>query len=149
MMALHKTVLITGTSSGLGKAAAKHFAAKGWNVVATMHTPSAETELVGMDGVLVTRLDVQDPESIDRAIATGTQRFGRINVLVNNAGFGLFGLFEATPWEAGVHGAHEVAIPAEAVNAVGRAGGLAPGLYDKTGGGARPFRARFTGWSNA
>ncbi|HJZ54203.1 MAG TPA: SDR family NAD(P)-dependent oxidoreductase [Gemmataceae bacterium] len=99
MTALQKTVLITGTSSGLGKVAAKHFTVNGWKVVATMRTPSAETELVGRDGVLLTRLDVQDPESIDRAIAAGIQRFGRIDVLVNNAGFGLFGLFEATPRE--------------------------------------------------
>lgn len=96
---MRKTVLITGTSSGLGKTAAKHFAARGWNVVATMRTPSAEAELVGADGVLVTRLDVQDPDSIERAVAAGIARFGRIDALVNNAGFGLFGLFEATPRE--------------------------------------------------
>ena len=94
---MRKTVLITGTSSGLGKTAAKHFAASGWNVVATMRTPSAETELAAAADVLVTRLDVQDPESIERAIAAGVARFGRIDALVNNAGFGLFGLFEATP----------------------------------------------------
>ena len=96
---MQKTAIITGTSSGLGKAMAKHFATNGWNVVATMRTPSAETELVTTKNLLVTRLDVQDQQSIERAIASGIERFGRIDALVNNAGFGLYGLFEATPRE--------------------------------------------------
>lgn len=96
---MRKTALITGTSSGLGKTTARLFAASGWNVVATMRTPSAETELVTGEHLLVTRLDVQDRDSIERAVASGVARFGRIDVLVNNAGFGLYGLFEATPDE--------------------------------------------------
>jgi NAD(P)-dependent dehydrogenase (short-subunit alcohol dehydrogenase family) len=96
---MRQTVIITGTSSGLGKTAAKHFAANGWNVVATMRTPSAETELVTGENLLVTRLDVRDPDSIERAISSAVARFGRIDVLVNNAGFGLYGPFEATPKE--------------------------------------------------
>lgn len=92
-----KTVLITGCSSGLGKQAAKRFAAEGWNVIATMRQPSADPELAGLGRVLVIRLDVQDRGSIAAAIAKGIARFGRIDVLVNNAGFGLLGLFEATP----------------------------------------------------
>lgn len=96
---MRKTVLITGTSSGFGKAAAKQFSAAGWNVVATSRTPDRETELGGLPGVLVTRLDVQDRSSIDAAVAAGLERFGSIDVLVNNAGFGLFGIFESTPRE--------------------------------------------------
>ncbi|EYF07529.1 SDR family oxidoreductase [Chondromyces apiculatus] len=92
---MKNTVLITGTSSGFGKAAVKHFAREGWNVVATMRAPAAETDLVGMKDVLVTRLDVQDRGSIDEAIAAGIARFGKIDVLVNNAGFSLFGVFES------------------------------------------------------
>ena len=92
-----KTVLITGTSSGFGKSAAKLFAKKGWNVVATMRRPEAEKELVGLEDILVTRLDVQVRSSIAKAIEAGIVRFGRIDALINNAGFGLFGLFEATP----------------------------------------------------
>jgi NAD(P)-dependent dehydrogenase (short-subunit alcohol dehydrogenase family) len=92
---MKKTVLITGTSSGLGKTAAKHFAGRGWNVVATMRAPEQEKNLAGLSDVLVTRLDVQDRESIQRAIEAGIARFGKIDALINNAGFGLFGVFEA------------------------------------------------------
>ncbi len=94
-----KTVLITGTSSGFGKTAARLFANNGWNVVATMRRPATEKELVGRDDVLVTRLDVQDRPSIAEAIEVGITHFGRIDALINNAGFGLYGLFEATPIE--------------------------------------------------
>jgi NAD(P)-dependent dehydrogenase (short-subunit alcohol dehydrogenase family) len=96
---MKKTVLITGTSSGFGKATAKLFAKNGWNVVATMRRPEKEKELVGLDDVLVTQLDVQDRASIAQAIEAGIARFGRIDGLINNAGFGLFGVFEATSQE--------------------------------------------------
>jgi NADP-dependent 3-hydroxy acid dehydrogenase YdfG len=56
-----QTILITGASSGIGKATAQHFQANGWNVIATMRTPEKETELNTLDRVLVTRLDVTDP----------------------------------------------------------------------------------------
>lgn len=91
-----KTVLITGTSSGLGRATAKLFHANGWNVVATMRSPEQEAELGQLDRLLVTRLDVQDPGSIDAAVAAGIARFGRIDVLINNAGYGAYGPLEAT-----------------------------------------------------
>lgn len=90
------TVLITGTSSGLGRATAKLFQSRGWNVVATMRTPGKETELNQLERVLVTRLDVQDRASIDAAVAAGIARFGRIDALVNNAGYGAYGPLEAT-----------------------------------------------------
>jgi len=53
-----KTLLITGTSSGIGKETAKLFQAKGWNVVATMRAPAEEKELISLDNVLVTKIDV-------------------------------------------------------------------------------------------
>ena len=96
---MRKTILITGTSSGIGKATAKEFADKGWNVIATMRNPAKEKELAQMDHVLVTRLDVAHPSTIQDAIAAGLQKFGAIDVLINNAGQGLFGVFEATPQE--------------------------------------------------
>jgi NAD(P)-dependent dehydrogenase (short-subunit alcohol dehydrogenase family) len=95
-----KTILITGTSSGLGRATAKLFHAKGWNVVATMRAPQAERELTQMDRMAVVRLDVQDPASIRAAIASGLGTFGRIDALVNNAGYGAYGPLEVTSSES-------------------------------------------------
>jgi NAD(P)-dependent dehydrogenase (short-subunit alcohol dehydrogenase family) len=94
-----RTVLITGASSGFGKSTAQLFASRGWNVVATMRRPAAGAELARLDKVLVTRLDVQDRDSIKQAIAAGIERFGKIDVLMNNAGFSLYGVFESIPRE--------------------------------------------------
>jgi len=92
-----QTVLITGTSSGIGRATALAFHARGWNVAATMRNPHAEQELTALDNVLVTRLDVTDQTSIDEAVASTAARFGGIDVLVNNAGYGAYGPLEAFP----------------------------------------------------
>jgi NAD(P)-dependent dehydrogenase (short-subunit alcohol dehydrogenase family) len=96
---MNRTVLITGTSSGLGRATALHFHAQGWNVVATMRNPDAETELTRLERVKVLRLDVQDEASIRAAVQAGLAAFGAIDVLVNNAGYGAYGPLEATPPE--------------------------------------------------
>jgi short-subunit dehydrogenase len=89
------TVIITGTSSGYGKAIAKEFAKQGWNVIATMRSPEKETELTTLKNVLVTKLDVQDIESVKNALQEGISKFGKIDVLINNAAHGLVGVFEA------------------------------------------------------
>jgi NAD(P)-dependent dehydrogenase (short-subunit alcohol dehydrogenase family) len=94
---MRKTVLITGASSGFGKTTARLFANNGWNVIATMRQPEAGQDLTKLDNVLVNRLDVEDLPGITQSINAGIARFGRIDVLINNAGFGLFGLFETTP----------------------------------------------------
>ncbi|MDY0872101.1 SDR family oxidoreductase [Dongia rigui] len=94
-----KTVLITGCSSGFGAATARHFAGQGWNVIATMRNPADDPGLADLANTLVTRLDVEDPRSTEAALADGIARFGRIDVLVNNAGFGAFGIFEETTRE--------------------------------------------------
>ena len=91
------TILITGASSGFGLESAKLFAAKGHNVVATMRNTAAVPELDGLPNVLVTRLDVQDAESIQEALKTAINRFGHIDAVVNNAGFSLWGVFESLP----------------------------------------------------
>jgi NAD(P)-dependent dehydrogenase (short-subunit alcohol dehydrogenase family) len=87
-----KTVLITGCSSGYGLETARHFHEHGWNVVATMRTPREEV-LPRSDRMRVLALDVTKPESIAAALEAS----GPIDALVNNAGIGLFGAFEATP----------------------------------------------------
>jgi NAD(P)-dependent dehydrogenase (short-subunit alcohol dehydrogenase family) len=86
------TVLITGCSSGYGLETARCFHAHGWNVVATMRTPR-EDVLPRSERVRVLALDVTKPASIDAAL----EACGPVDVLVNNAGIGLFGPFEATP----------------------------------------------------
>lgn len=96
---MNNTILITGASSGIGKATAKLFQAKGWNVIATMRSPEKENELTQLDNTLVTRLDVTDSPSIKEAVATGIEKFGLIDVLVNNAGYGAYGPLEAFPIE--------------------------------------------------
>ena len=90
-----KTILITGASSGIGKATAQRFQAEGWNVIATMRDPAAGSDLAALDNVLVTRLDVTDAGSIAAAVADGLSRFGRIDALLNNAGYGAYGPLEA------------------------------------------------------
>jgi len=87
-----QTVLITGCSSGYGLETARHFLDRGWSVVATMRTPRAEV-LPPSERLRVLALDVTDPASIAAAVAAA----GPVDVLVNNAGIGLMGAFEATP----------------------------------------------------
>jgi NAD(P)-dependent dehydrogenase (short-subunit alcohol dehydrogenase family) len=87
-----KAVLITGTSSGYGLEMARHFYAQGWSVIATMRTPR-EGLLPASDRLRIVPLDVTDPDSIAAAVHSA----GPIDVLVNNAGIGVMGAFEATP----------------------------------------------------
>jgi len=96
---MSKTILITGASSGIGKTTARYFQERGWNVVATMRRPENEQELMALKNVLVTRLDVQDAASIRSAVEAGIARFKKIDVLLNNAGYGAFGPLEASPME--------------------------------------------------
>ena len=94
-----KTVLITGSSSGIGRETAKLFQAKGWNVAATMRTPSKEKFLNTVENILLLELDVTQPATIHKAIADTIQKFGGIDVVVNNAGYGANGPFEPTAAE--------------------------------------------------
>jgi NAD(P)-dependent dehydrogenase (short-subunit alcohol dehydrogenase family) len=91
-----KNVLITGCSSGYGRATALQFLERGWNVIATMRTPG-KGSLPKSDRLRELALDVTDHASIDQAVREAIATFGPIDVVVNNAGIGLFGAFEATP----------------------------------------------------
>jgi NAD(P)-dependent dehydrogenase (short-subunit alcohol dehydrogenase family) len=95
-----KTILITGCSSGIGEATARHFAAQGWNVAATMRNPAAAKQLEGVPNIKLFALDVTDKASVEKAVAEALAAFGGIDALVNNAGYGLFGPFETASDEA-------------------------------------------------
>ena len=86
-------VLVTGVSSGIGRAVADAFAAKGFEVFGTSRNPRT-TEPV--PGVELIQLDVADDASVAAAVSTVVQRAGRIDILVNNAGAGVFGAAEET-----------------------------------------------------
>lgn len=89
-----KTVLITGCSSGYGLATARYFLDRGWQVIATMRTPR-EDVLPRSERLRLLALDITKPKSIAAALDAA----GPIDVLVNNAGIGLLGAFEATPMQ--------------------------------------------------
>jgi NAD(P)-dependent dehydrogenase (short-subunit alcohol dehydrogenase family) len=90
-----KTVLITGASSGIGKATALRFAKRGWKVAATMRSPGKETDLTKAPNIMLFPLDVTDNTSVLKAFADVKARLGRIDAVVNNAGYGADGVFEA------------------------------------------------------
>ncbi len=88
-----KSVFISGASTGIGRETALYFASRGWNVAATMRNPEkADGEL--RSKTFPVRMDVTDTASVKEAVAAATGRFGKIDVLVNNAGYGLYGIFE-------------------------------------------------------
>ncbi len=91
-----KTILITGTSSGIGRATALHFAKKGWNVVATMRDPRKADPVLQHPQISLFALDVTNADSIAQAIADTLNRYKKIDVLLNNAGYALFGPIEAS-----------------------------------------------------
>ncbi len=93
-MATQKNIFITGSSKGLGKAAAQMFQARGWGVAATMRNPAAGADLAALDRTHVIELDVADPAQIEAAAATAIDKLGHIDVVFNNAGYGLAGPFE-------------------------------------------------------
>jgi len=91
---MQKTIFITGASSGLGKATAKLFQAKGWNVIATMRNPEMENVLKGLPNVTLMKLDVTDSVAIQKTVAA-ILKFDSVDVVLNNAGYGLIGPLEA------------------------------------------------------
>jgi NAD(P)-dependent dehydrogenase (short-subunit alcohol dehydrogenase family) len=91
-----KAVLITGCSTGIGRATAVVLAEKGWPVWATARRPEAIRDLEGK-GCKTLALDVCDEASMQAAVQAVEREHGAVGVLVNNAGYGLEGCFEETP----------------------------------------------------
>ncbi len=93
-----KTWLITGTSSGFGRSIAEEALARGERVVATARDPRTLEALVARapERVRAVRLDVTKPAEIASAVASALERFGAVDVLVNNAGFSVVGAVEET-----------------------------------------------------
>ena len=90
-----RTWLITGAGRGLGVELAKSALAVGHNVVAAGRNPETVAEAIGAhDRLLVVRLDITNAEQADAAVAAAVERFGRVDVLVNNAGNFIAGFFE-------------------------------------------------------
>ncbi|WP_418280403.1 SDR family oxidoreductase [Halorubrum sp. DTA98] len=90
---VQKTVLITGCSSGIGRAAARAFNDEGWTVYATARNP-ADIQTLGEQGCELATLDVTDPDDVDRVVDRILDEEGAIDALVNNAGYGQFGPME-------------------------------------------------------
>jgi len=90
---MSQTIFITGSSTGLGRAAARLFAERGWKVIATMRRPENATELTGVSGITVLPLDVTDRAQIETAARQAVE-LGGVDVLFNNAGYGLAGPLE-------------------------------------------------------
>jgi len=88
-----KTIFVTGSSSGLGRATAKLFASKGWKVIATMRNPETETELNNISGVTLIALDITNPSQIT-SVVEAVMASGGVDIVFNNAGYGLSGALE-------------------------------------------------------
>lgn len=95
-MSDQKVVLITGASSGIGSATAEHLISRGYRVFGTARSPQKTST---SSGVSLLPLDVTVAESVSRAVQAVIDAAGRIDVLVNNAGLGVFGAFEETSIE--------------------------------------------------
>jgi short-subunit dehydrogenase len=99
---MSQTWFITGCSTGLGRALAEHASSLGHNVVVTAREPEQIRD-IGADApdrTLTLKLDVTRQDDIDDAVREAEARFGRIDVLVNNAGVGYFGAFEESDLDA-------------------------------------------------
>src|SRR2546426_686725 len=96
MASVSRAVLITGCSTGRGRAPAERLAARGWTVYATARRPESIRDLAGR-GCKTLALDVCDEASMRAAVETVERAEGAVGVLVNNAGYGQEGAFEEVP----------------------------------------------------
>ena len=98
-----KVWMVTGASRGIGAEIAKAALAEGDKLIATARDARAFDRFKGNDNVIAVAIDVTDEAQVVAGVREGLSRFGRIDVLVNNAGFGLLGAIEETPAESVEH----------------------------------------------
>lgn len=92
---MKKVVFITGSSSGIGLETAKYFHEKGWQVIASMRNPDKRnTVLHEIEGIELLHLDVLDQDSAEKAVESVIKKYGKIDALINNAGYELLGPIE-------------------------------------------------------
>jgi NAD(P)-dependent dehydrogenase (short-subunit alcohol dehydrogenase family) len=93
---MNKIWFVTGSSRGLGRTLVEAILAAGDKVIATARKPEELKDLSSIDGdrIRAVKLDVTSPEEVEQAVVTAVETFGRIDVLVNNAGYGFLGAFE-------------------------------------------------------
>eukprot|EP00833_Pecoramyces_ruminatium_P003838 jgi/Orpsp1_1/1177870/evm.model.c7180000063172.1 len=91
-----KTIFITGSNSGIGKETVKYFANKGWNVIATMRSVEKAGELADLPNVTIMPLDISNSQQVKETCQKALEQFD-VDVLLNNAAFGMIGPFEELP----------------------------------------------------
>lgn len=97
---MNKTIFITGTSSGIGNATVELFAKQGWNVIATVKSNYMQTDLFkNLPNVTIFELDVTNFEQVSSVAELAIKKFGKIDVIVNNAGYCLMGPTETSTME--------------------------------------------------
>lgn len=111
---MERTVLITGCSSGIGRATAEAFLDEEWTVYATARN-TADIQTLGEKGADINALDVTDPADVERVVDRVIREDGRVDCLVNNAGYGQHGPLEDVPthllerqFDVNVVGAHRL-----------------------------------------
>ncbi|WP_435146494.1 SDR family oxidoreductase [Halobaculum sp. P14] len=112
---MERTVLITGCSSGIGRATAAAFLDEEWTVYATARNPADVETLGERDGCRIATLDVTESDDVERVVERILDEEGRIDALVNNAGYGQFGAVEDVPtpavesqFDVNVYGPHRL-----------------------------------------
>ena len=93
------TIFITGVSSGIGNGTAKVFAENGWNVAGTVLDLSEETGLEKYDNIKLYKLNVLDYEDIPKVAEQVIADFGKVDVVMNNAGIGIMGPIENAEYD--------------------------------------------------